>query len=64
MIQGIIATAKKVYALSEEELDQRIKDIRFEMATLEEFNISNFDLNIEAMIIVHRMIELGKEIKP
>lgn len=64
MMQELLKLGKKVYALTPDELDKRIIEIRAEIKLLEEFNQNNFDLNMEAYMIIHRMMELGKEIKP
>jgi hypothetical protein len=60
MIQELVKIAKKVYSMTPDELDKRIEEIRVETAMLEEFNRSSFDLNIEAYMIVHRIIDSNK----
>ncbi len=60
MIKKLISIATKVRSMSELELTQRMEELEEKITKFEAMGISDFDLNLEAMIILHRLIEEGK----
>lgn len=56
----ILQIAITVNGMTDEQLAKRMEELKVEIASVEALGLNGFDLNLEAMIILHRLIEEGK----
>lgn len=60
MIQKILQIAMNVSCMTDEQLTKRMEELKVEIAKVESLGFEDFDLNLEAMVILQRLVEEGK----
>lgn len=60
MIKKILQVAIKINTMTDEQLAKRMEELKENISKLESLGIEDFDLNMEAMMIIARLVDEKK----
>lgn len=60
MIRKILQVAIKINTMTDEQLAKRMEELKENISKLESLGIEDFDLNMEAMMIIARLVDEKK----